>query len=78
MLRIHVIWTNILWYMEKCDIPTKLIISITARLKTFESVLHLTGPIGGLSQTDIDILKTAVARQIIKPSVTGRCLCVLS
>ena len=57
--------------MEKCDIPTKLLISISARLKTFESVLHLTGPIGGLSQTDIDILKTAVARQIIKPSITG-------
>ena len=43
----------------------------TVRLKTFESVLCLSGPVGSLSQGDVDVLKTAVAKLMVKPPITG-------
>ena len=46
--------------------------SNSVRLKTFESVLCLSGPVGALSQADVDVLKTAVAKLMVKPSITGK------
>ena len=50
----------------------KFSLQISVRLKSFESVLCLSGPVGALSQSDVDVLKTAIAKQLIQPPVTGK------
>lgn len=67
-VRIHLVkW---LVFNSRCCANTSKL-SSSVRLKTFESVLCMHGPVGALSQEDVEVLKTAVAKQIVKPPVTG-------
>ena len=61
---------ELIWLLDILISLTLILISV--RLKTFESVLCLSGPVGALSQGDVDVLKTAVAKLMVKPSITGK------